>query len=227
MKKSIITIILFCGSIGANLKAQTTSTASTGDLRHLELGFRLMPTFSAFDMQTSSGGTIKGEVTLGYGIGGMIAFNFTNHMGIQGEVIYNSLSQKYVDEGLERRIKVNYVNIPLMFSLNTNKTKMVNLNAVLGPQLGLNIGSSVSSSSDTLTTVLKVKKSDFGFAYGAGVEIALNDLRTVRLDMGFRGVYGLINISNTQDPSETGSYYILKQANVRTSSVYLGLSLLF
>lgn len=197
------------------------------DLHRLELGFRFMPTFSAFDMQTSSGGTVKGEVTLGYGIGGMLAFNFTNHIGIQGEVIYNSLSQKYVDQGTEREIKLKYVNIPLMLSLNTNKTKRVNLNAVFGPQLGLNIGSSVASSSDTLTTVLSVKKSDFGFAYGAGVGIALNELRSIRLDMGFRGVYGLVNISNTQDPSSSGSYYILNRANVRTRSVYVGVSLLF
>ncbi len=200
-----------------------------GDLHRVEFGFRFMPTFSHFNMQTTSGGTVKSEVTLGYGVGGMIAFNFSKHVGIQGELMYNSLSQKYKDENLDRKINVRYFNIPLMISLNTNKTGPINFNLVAGPQLGINAGSSISSSSgngtDTMTTVIALKKSDFGFAYGAGLEFALNEMHTMRFDIGFRGVYGLMNISKSS--TQNSDTYSIKKANVRTESLYLGFTFLF
>jgi opacity protein-like surface antigen len=224
MKKTFIIICLMSSSLVTTIKAQELPP-----LHRLELGFRFMPTFSSFDMKTSDGGTIKGDVTLGYGAGIMMGVNFTNHVGVQGEVIYSSLSQKYKDQGLQREINVRYVNIPLLFSLNTGTSKPVNLRVVAGPQIGVNVGSSITgsgSTSDTLKTVFAVKKSDFGFAYGAGLGFALNSTRTIRLDLGFRGVYGFVNISNTNQTASTDSYYILDRAIVRTKSAYVGITFL-
>ncbi len=232
MKKATIIISLISLCVSA-LKAQDTPETPSvpPDLHRIELGIRFMPTFSSFDMKTSSGGTVKGEVTLGYGGGVLLGVNFSDHIGMQGEVIYNSLSQKYKDQELEREINVRYVNIPLLMTLNTGKSRPVNLTIVAGPQLGFNMGSSIKSSSgsssDTLTTVLAIKKSDFGFAYGAGLGFALNETRTIRLDLGFRGVYGFVNVSNTNQTTETNSYYILDRATVRTKSAYIGFTLLF
>ena len=211
-------------SIVTTIKAQELPP-----LHRLELGARFMPTFSSFDMKTSTGGTIKGDVTLGYGVGAMMGFNFSNHFGMQAEVIYNSLSQKYKDQGLQREINVRYINIPLLMSLNTGTSKPVNLRIVFGPQFGLNVGSSITgsaSSSDTLKTVLAIRKGDIGFAYGAGLGFALNSTRTIRLDLGFRGVYGFVNISNTNQTAATDSYYILDRAVVKTKSAYIGITFL-
>lgn len=233
MKKSFIIFSLLGVSLRTTVKAQDSVMVpvSSPSFHIVEFGFRFMPTFSSFDMKTSSGGTVKGEVTLGYGVGGLLAINFSNHVGIQAEVIYNSLSQKFVDQELEREINLRYVNIPLLVSLNTGKSKPVNLNAVFGPQIGFNVGSSITSSggtsSDTLTTVLAIKKSDIGFAYGAGLEFALNSTRSIRLDIGFRGVYGFVNVSNTSQTTETNSYYILDRAKVNTNAGYIGITFLF
>ncbi len=233
MKKITLLSSLFCffvfNGFCAPIPQTFKSLHADGDLHRVEFGFRFMPTFSNFDMATSTGGTVKSEVTLGYGIGGILAFNFSNHVGIQGELMYNSLSQKYKDQDLDRKINVRYFNIPLMLSLNTDKTAPVNLNVVFGPQLGVNMGSNISSSSgngsDTLQTVIALKKSDFGIAYGAGLEFALNEIHTIRFDLGFRGVYGLMNISKSS--SQNSDSYSVKKANVRTESLYLGLSFLF
>ena len=74
------------------------------DAQKAELGFRLMPTFSSFQMQTSTGGTVKGKVMFGFGAGALLGFNFTDNVGIQGEVIYNSLSQKYTSKYIKGRL---------------------------------------------------------------------------------------------------------------------------
>ena len=201
MKKIIFLIALLSLSIGSTLKAQDDAA-----FHRVEFGFRFMPTLSSVTMETSSGGTVKGEATLGYGFGALLGFNFTNHIGFEGDVIYNSFSQKFKDEGMDRVMNVRYLNIPLLLSLNTGKSNPVNLKVEVGPEIGINIGSSIKSSNDTLITVLTTKQTDFGVAYGAGLEFALNADQTIRFDLGYRGVYG---------------------PKVKTNSAYVGFTFLF
>lgn len=211
---------------GAMFLSTLTSTAQKG-----EIGIRVMPTFSSFDLQSSSGGTVKGEVTLGYGIGALLAFNITENVGVQAEVIYNTLSQKYREQDIERKVKLKYVNIPLLLSLNTGRTKMVNFNLVVGPQIGLSVGSDIEVSgfdnADSTSAVLAVKKGDLGLAYGGGLDFSLNPEGTLRVNFGYRGVLGLFDISDRSQSLTTNSYYILDRAKVRTYSGYLGFCFLF
>jgi hypothetical protein len=224
-----------------NLKNSVISFASialfvlvfsmNGYAQKAEFGLRFMPTFSKFDLQTSSGGSVKGEVKLGYGIGGLLGFNFNKNVGAQVEVIYSSLSQKYTENNVDREVNLKYVNIPLLLSLNTGKTKMINLNIVAGPQIGVSVGSSLSSSgntsSDSTTAVLSVKKGDLGVAYGAGVDFGLNPARTIRLSVGYRGVLGLFDVSDNNQNLTTDAYYILDRSHIKTNAIYMGLSILF
>ncbi len=217
----------------ATLKAQDSIKAPEEyPLRPMEIGLRFMPTVSSFDMRATDGGIVEGKSVLSYGFGGMLAVNFSKNIGMQAEVIYNSASQQFKDQQLERKITVNYINIPLMFSLNTSKTECVNLNMVVGPQIGLNVGSKFETTggggeSDTITTVLAVRQGDLGFAYGAGLDICLNKERTVRFDIGFRGVYGLLDISNNSQNTTAQNYYLLDRTHIETYSLYGGLTFLF
>jgi opacity protein-like surface antigen len=199
--------------------------------QNTEFGLRFMPTFSSFNMKTSTGGNIKGEITLGYGVGALLGFNLTQHTGIQGEIIYNTLSQQYKEQDVERKINLKYINIPFLLSINSGKNNPVNLNLVVGPQIGISVGTNVTTSGgdgvNTSPAILSVKKGDLGFAYGAGLDFALNTSRTVRLGLGFRGVYGLLDISNNSTTATTDSYYILDRTFIKTYSVYTGLSILF
>jgi hypothetical protein len=225
MKSVLISSLLFL-SLATQIKAQDQP-----EFHRVEIGFRLMPTFSRFNMTTSSGGNIRGDATFGMGIGGLIAFNFNKHAGIQSEIIYNNLNQKYKDQDLDRQIRVRYVNIPLLLSLNTGNANRVNLNAVFGPQLGINIGSSIhtsgSQTSDTVTAVFAAKSGDFGVAYGGGLSVSLNPTHTIRLDLGFRGVFGFINVNNTHEAPPPNTEYILDRAVISTKAGYAGLSFLF
>lgn len=196
-------------------------------------GVRFMPTFSNIKVENADGVT-EADLTFGYGAGGFFGINFSKHAGVQIEVIYNVLSQKYKDHNLDRMVNISYVNIPLLLSLNTNRNSFVNLNLVVGPQIGFNVGATLkttgTSASNGTTSkqgVLAVKKNDFGFAYGAGLDFGLNSARTIRLDVGFRGVIGLIDVSDRDVVLETNSYYILKKDQIETYSGYAGLTFLF
>jgi opacity protein-like surface antigen len=195
-----------------------------------EFGVRFMPTFSTFELKNSKGNVIESDVVMSYGFGAVLGVT-GKHVGVQLEAIYNSSSQKYKDNNMDRRVDINYINIPLLLTLNTDKSKVVNFNVAVGPQLAINVGSKLETSgnnnTDTLHAVLAVKSNDFGFAYGAGLEFALNKPRSVRLNLGFRGVYGLIDISDNSQTKATDTYLIIDKTNRETYSGYLGLSFMF
>lgn len=200
------------------------------DFRKGLIGVRFMPTVSSFNVRTSDNVTVA-DFTLGYGVGFVLGANFNKNVGVQAEVQYNRLTQKYKDQQLDRRVDIDYVNIPLLFSLNTNRMGPVNLNLVLGPQIGLNAGATLrtTGTSDEGTdfrAVLAVKGHDFGFAYGIGLDFALNSERTTRLDLGFRGVQGMVNISDRSRTLETNSYYVLEKSYIQTYAIYAGLTFL-
>ncbi|MCE3225895.1 MAG: hypothetical protein K0S32_446 [Bacteroidetes bacterium] len=201
------------------------------DFRVGELGFRYMPTFSSFALQTYNGDIVDGELVLSHGAGIMLGLNFSKNIGIVGEVNYLETSQKFKDRNLERTVNISYLNIPVLLSFNTNKELPVNLNVVVGPQFGLNVGSSVSTSgnanADTLRAVVAVKQGDVGAAYGAGLEFALNPAHTLRLDLGFRGFYGFVDMRATNTSSNPDTYNILVKASRKTYAGYLGLTFCF
>jgi opacity protein-like surface antigen len=217
--RSALIAILFLFSL--NAEAQ----------KKMEFGIRYMPTISDFEMNSSTGGTVNGEATLGYGVGALLGYNFSKNVSLQGEIIYSSISQKYTENSVEHKVNLKYINIPLLLSLNTNKYGPVNLSLVGGPQIGLNVGSSVNSTGGDGTyssqAIVSIKKSDIGVAYGLGIDFGLNEPQTVRLGLGYRGVLGLIDISDDSKTPTSEEYYIVEQAKVKTYSLYVGLSILF
>jgi opacity protein-like surface antigen len=199
------------------------------DYSKFYIGARFMPTFTQFDVKTLENGTAKTTFVVGYGIGGLIGVNFSRNVGMQLEAIYSSLSQKFTDRNEERRIDLTYIHIPLLLTLNTDVSKAVNLNIAFGPQVGINTGSEIESEGsngvDTVQAVIAVKPADFGLAYGAGLDFMLAPSLT--LDLGFRGVYGIIDISDDNKTKTTNQYYILDRSHVKTYAGYAGLKLLF
>lgn len=229
----ILSVLLLGGILlvsGLSVQAQDEAQDKDGQMRG-EIGLRFMPTLSNVDFQTSSGGTVSGEATLGFGFGLMAGYNFSDYFGVQGELIYSTITQKVRDADREYKVNLRYVNIPLMVSLNTGKSKFINLNVVAGPQVGFNVGSSLASSGtpDSVNSepLLSVKKGDVGLAYGAGIDFGLNPDRTFRLALGYRAVLGLLDISNDNNSTTTNSYYILDRAHVNTKAAYIGVSMLF
>jgi hypothetical protein len=118
-----------------------------------------------------------------------------------------------------------------MLSLNTDKSAPVNLNFVVGPQFGFNIGSSITgndgANQDTLRATIGAKAGDVGAAYGAGVEFMLNDSHNLRLDLGFRGYYGLVDMRANQSSNNPDTYNVLLRASRKTYAGYIGLTWLF
>jgi hypothetical protein len=246
LKFTIVGLLLSGFAIGQSTNAKKELLHVPGEepvFKSGEFGVRYMPSYSMIKFRTSNGDLKRGEFVVGHGVGAFIGIN-SKYVGLQLEVIYNSLAQKYKDNTFERTVHMNYINIPLLITLNTNRAKAVNFQLAVGPQLGISIGSKLETSgsgssgnmsvyragtagTDTLQAVLAVKKSDFGIAYGAGLDFALIPARTLRLGIGFRGVAGLVDISDKSATTVTKQYYILDRTMTQTYSGYIGLSFMF
>ena len=188
-------------------------------------GARIMPTITSFNFNKIDNTTVQTTAKLNYGVGAVLGIHFTDHVGIQGEAIYSRYAQKYKTQEFENEIKLSYINVPVLLSLNTGSSSPVNLNFVVGPQWGFNVGSKLElagNANDSLQARLAVKKSDFGIAYGAGFDFGLGQL--IRLGIGFRGVYGLVDISDNNTSMTTNEYYILDKTHIKTYSGYAGVT---
>ena len=246
MRKIIFSVVILCLGIAVanaqQTQTQTTTTTTTtagnnntavvggaenSSAPNWYMGVEFLPVFSHFNIAPVEGGVYKTHFVLGYGAGAMLGHNFTDHFALQGEVLYNALSQKYTDEAnIERHIDLQYINIPLLMVFNTNSSKAVNLNLAVGPQVGINVGSKVkdaggtSTGIDTVGAVVAVKPGDFGIAYGAGLDFGRGP---VVLGIGYRGVLGLIDISDDSQTTTTDQYIVLDRTHVSTYAGYVAL----
>lgn len=217
--------------IGVTMTAILIISTVKADAQRAEFGIRFMPTFSAFDLNTSNGETVSGSATFGMGYGALLGFSFTDHFAIQAEAIYLTISQKYKEVDVERKVELSYINIPLLLAFNTGKTKPINFNVVAGPQVGISIGTdihvSVAQGTNGSHALLSTKTTDLGFAYGAGLDFGLNSSQNIRLGFGFRGVKGLFDISDNNRSLASDEFYVLNRTHISTNSGYIGVSLLF
>src|SRR6185503_15725112 len=78
-------------------------------LRCGEFGVRYMPTFSSLALRTYNGEVVQGNLTLSHGYGVMLAGNFSKNIGLQAEVNYLEITQKYKDRNLDRQVDVAYL----------------------------------------------------------------------------------------------------------------------
>jgi opacity protein-like surface antigen len=220
----VVVLLFFSAAKADAQKADQSSITKVG------VGARFQSIFAVFRMQNSRGEKTGGQAVVGYGGGTFMNYNFTKNIGIQVEMNYSSFSRKYSESDITRTVNLRYIEIPLLVSFNSNKNKIVNLNFVVGPQIGINAGSRIYTTGGEGAVIpnpiLNVRDGNLGLAYGFGVDFGLNHKRTLRLGFGGRGVVGLVNISNNGAALNPGTYYILGKTQLHTYSAYIGFSFL-
>ncbi len=198
--------------------------------RGVHAGVVAQATFTDFKIN-SANGSINTSYVVGYGAGGFLGYFFSSHTELRLEALYSSLAQEYEKDGVKSKVNLSYINFPLLFGLHTGYDKPVNLNVMFGPQFGINTGSSLDgdggSGIDTVQASVKVKPSDIGIAYGVGLDFGIGPERLLHLNVGYRGVFGIVDISDNSKNTTTNNYYVLDRSKVKTYSGYIGVSYKF
>ncbi|MDQ3051497.1 MAG: PorT family protein [Bacteroidota bacterium] len=214
----------------APVEVKVQDSDESSEWRGFHVGGLVQATFSDIDVDGANG-ALKTSYVVGYGGGGFIGYFFNRHAELRLAILYSSLAQEIIEDDIKRELKLSYVNIPLLFALHTGYNKPVSFHIAAGPQVGINTGSSLdgdgSSGVDTIQAKIELKAADIGFAYGAGFDFGFGPKRLIHLNIGFRGVYGIVDISDNSGTTTTDNYYIFDRAILKTYSGYAGLSVKF
>jgi hypothetical protein len=147
----------------------------------------------------------------GISAGGFAELNFTKHLGIQPELLFNQTSTKTASnfsdiyhEGIpDRDVTLNYLSIPILLALKPSPV----LSILLGPQFGIKLSESENIS---LAASNAFKSGDFSVVGGAQLNLG-------GFKLGARYVIGLNNLNDLNDN------YKWKNQNVQ---LYIGLRII-
>jgi hypothetical protein len=195
------------------------------------LGVRYSPIFSNVEFATDEG-TVQaaGEISHGYGI--TLNYYFSNFFGMHLELNNTRMEYVFNNGQRETRVNLNYINIPLLASYNTNLGRTVNWNITAGPYLGINTGAGVNTTGDTdngtttgsATAVIHVRPADIGLAYGTGLDFGIGETQWMHVRVGYRGTAGLIELSDNRANVDPDQYnVVISRSRMVTNGAYIGL----
>ena len=98
--------------------------------QRFQIGAKAGVNFSNF-----TGDNIKSDGLVGFHVGGLLNFMVGNNFSIQPEVLFSTQGAKFDNGGMERDLKISYINIPVMLKLKMNSGFYVEL----GPQVGFKL----------------------------------------------------------------------------------------
>lgn len=102
-------------------------------------------------------------------LGGFAEFRFNNFFALQPELLYSRQGYRMKDDGMKGKIRVNYLNIPILAKLYV----LDGLSVDLGPQLGfaLNAKRKIKNDGETVKRkITNINTCDVSFAIGVSYE---------------------------------------------------------
>ncbi|HEX6889112.1 MAG TPA: porin family protein [Chryseolinea sp.] len=128
--------------------------------------------------------------------GAYVTWMFTEHLGLQPEVLYSAQGAKSGDQ----KYKVNYVNVPVLVRYSVNDL----LSFHAGPQFGVLTSAKFTSGSSEQDMKDQVKGSDIGIAAGVGIDLPM------KLNFSLRFIQGISNINDTDNSTINQKNYNLQ-----------------
>lgn len=125
------------------------------------------------------------------GVGGVfIGRDVNKNFGLQLEGLFSMRGSKFEED--DAKIKLNYIDVPVLARFGSETTNGTRFFAFTGPQASINLKSEVEFMGMTEDIDEDVENFDFGWVIGAGVEFG-------KISFDARYTLGLMNIDATND----------------------------
>jgi hypothetical protein len=121
---------------------------------------------------------------------------FSDHFGLQPELLYSGQGAKSGSE----KLKMTYITVPILLRYNVNS--IVSFHA--GPQVGILASAKDKVGSNSTDIKDQFKSSDISVAAGVGIDLP------VKLNFNFRFIKGLSDINNVDNSSIKMKNYTLQ-----------------
>lgn len=120
-------------------------------------------------------------------LGGFAEFKFNDFFALQPELLYSRQGYRLKSDGAKTKVRVNYLNIPVLAKLYV----LDGLSVDLGPQLGFALNAKSKSKSGGTTVkhkITNVNTCDVSFAIGASYEFE-EFMMSARYNIGLTNVW--------------------------------------
>jgi hypothetical protein len=108
-------------------------------------------------------------------IGGAFAqADFTEEIGARLEALYVMKGAETDSAGVESKLKLDYIEIPVLFVVNFEAGEKAGFNIFAGPTFAFKVGAEVEEGGVTVDLDDEIKGFEFGAAFGAGFAYQLN-----------------------------------------------------
>ena len=144
-------------------------------------GLKAGVNFANQNWEDASGVDFKSRT--GFHAGAFATINFGT-IGIQPEIIYNSVGSKAETAIGDLTTKLDYVTIPIM--VRVNFAKVFNIHA--GPQFGILTSAKQEFGGDKEDIKDELKSSDLGLGVGAGLDLPMGLVASVRYNIGLSDI---------------------------------------
>jgi opacity protein-like surface antigen len=156
---------------------------------------------AGLNLASASGdvGDIFDESRTGFAVGGAVEFGMSPTWSIRPEVLYAQKGAKVSEGDDEFRFNTSYIEVPVLAKYAFPMQGSVRPHLLVGPALAFNTGCELeleiggdSESADCEDDGLEISSLDYGFMFGAGVDIG-------QFNLGIRYDLGLNDIPDTDD----------------------------
>jgi hypothetical protein len=140
-------------------------------------------------------------------VGATVDYHFTDQVGVGIEILYSMQGQSYSDlAGLDYKINVNYVKIPVLLNFNSNPEHVAMFVGKFGPTFGFNTAAKgkVDGFPDT---DLKSNYSSTNIGMVLGLGLGINATKHLAITLGLRLDGGLTDAMKSNPDPTYFSYY--------------------
>jgi hypothetical protein len=190
--KKVLSTFIFLVALSAGVFAQGISGG-------VKAGLNL-----ANQTLSGNGYTTSPSFLPGFHAGGYLTLMFTEHLGLQPEVLYSGQGAK----NGTYKLKLGYATVPILVRFNVNSL----LSFHAGPQIGVLMSAKSKSGSSSTDVKDSFKSSDVGIAFGGTVDLPMG------LNFTLRFIKGLSNIYD--GASSPGYDYTQKNYNIQIAAGY-------
>ena len=139
------------------------------------------------------------NIRTSFHIGIFNEFEVTEHFSIQPEVLYSSQGTKYSGDGAEDKVRLDYINVPIMFKFYLGD----NFFLESGPQVGFLINDESNFGFFTISDEDAFNSVDFGLNLGLGFKLGDNAHLNARYGFGFNGVFSDLPDNSDNNPKNS------------------------
>lgn len=177
--------------------------AGSAKAQHVNMGVKAG--LNVYNINTDNNTSYDSKTGLNLGLIGHI--HLSRQLALQPEVVYSAQGAKYTVAGTETKIKLNYINVPVLFQYMFDN----GFRLQAGPQVGF-LASAKSETNNTDTDIKNNLKSiDFGLGAGVGyVHPASGFGVDARYNLGLSNINENTAVKSTNNGFQVGVFYLFK-----------------